>query len=314
MELTRVAAVARGQHSNPAGASRPAAASRTDRADIPAAVAEPVLDLVTGPLRPATVLAVHSAAVILGCDPPAAPAGDAVTRVVTVLAAEGSGVPNGVRTMLHSAGRPFEHLAPGAAAFVGARSIRLPGLQLRGVRIVRTGVPLVPASPAAVTTIARAARGATRGIPEQPVLALAEALATGCPARLRAAVTALVGLGLGSTPGGDDVLCGTLAGLHATGRRGLAEQVAVAALDQVASRTPLVSADLLRLAACRHACAEALAVVRAAAAGQPTGALLRALDRLLAVGHTSGADLTTGLALGLGTPALAGRATGPTPS
>lgn len=306
------------------------------RDGIPAAVAEPVFDLVSGPLRPATVLAVHSAAVILACDGPG-PGGDAVvTRVVTVLAAEGSGVPHGVRTALHAADRPFGRLSPGDAAFVGALGIRLPDLRLRAVRTVRTAVPLVQPSPTAVTAIAYAARSARRGVPDRAVRALAEALAAHSAARLRAAVTALVGLGSGSTPGGDDVLCGVLAGLHATGRAGLAEQIAIAALHGVATRTPLVSADLLRLAAGGNACAEAIAVLRAcdgrsaavsrtvsrtvsrAASGAvtpapspaptrapspaPFAALARALDRLLAIGHTSGADLATGLAMGLGIP------------
>jgi hypothetical protein len=266
------------------------------RPTIPAAAAQPILDLLTGPLRPASVLAAHSAAVTLAVD-----TGNH-TRVVTVLTVQASGVPNGLRTALHAADRPFAHLHPGDAAFVGAGRTELPGLRLAVVRTVRTAVPVVRPSPAAVAAITAAARGAARGLADAPVDALRAALAAGTPAELRRAVSALVGLGSGSTPGGDDVLCGALAGLYAGGRSALVQQVSVAALDQLAQRTTLVSADLLRLAAAGHACAEATAVLQAAGRGADA-ALHRALTGLLAVGHTSGADLTTGLAVGLGVPA-----------
>ena len=308
MELTDLTVTAR----RPATAQRPRPVAGDH--PLPAAVAEPVADLVTGGLRAATVLAVHSAAVIVTCDD------GEPTRVVTVLAAEASGVPNGLRTALHAADRPFAHLAPGDAAFVGGGGVQLPGLRMRAVRMVRPAVPRVhpdaPAGPRAVAAVAEAATAAPRGVPEAPVRALREALAAGGPVALRSAVHGLVGLGSGSTPGGDDVLCGALAGLHATGRTALADLVAAAALHGVDGRTPLVSADLLRLAARGQACAEAGAVLHAiAAAGggrrpgarQPANASLddalhRSIGRLLAVGHTSGADLATGLAIGLGAP------------
>ena len=92
------------------------------------------------------------------------------------------------------------------------------------------------------------------------------------PAAIRRAVRALVGLGSGSTPGGDDVVAGTLAGLHAIGRDVLVQQMWAAARDDLAARTTLVSADLLRLAARGHACAEAIGVLRAASLSGPTAA------------------------------------------
>jgi hypothetical protein len=106
----------------------------------------------------------------------------------------------------------------------------------------------------------------------------------------------MVGLGKGLTPGGDDVLAGLLVGLHAMGHLELARSISGRALDAVVDRTTLLSADLLRLAADGHACIEALALLRAVHTGHqvPT-----ALDRLLSIGHTSGADLATGLAMGL---------------
>jgi hypothetical protein len=290
-----VPAGASGSAALPEVAERPAPLSIPRPVAVPAAAGPPVVDLLTGPLRPAAVLAVHSAAVTLAVDT------GHRSRVVTVLTVEASGVPNGLRTALHAADRPFAHLRPGDAAVVGAGRAELPGLQLSVVRTVRTGVPPVLALPAAVATITAAARDARRGLPDAPVDALREALAVGAASEVRRAVSALVGLGAGSTPGGDDVLCGTLAGLHATGRSALVQQVSVAALDGLEQRTTLVSADLLRLAAAGHACAEAVEVLLAAARG-PGPLLHRALGRLLAVGHTSGADLATGLAVALEVP------------
>ncbi len=300
MTLVRVPPVRREPASRAVAGSAAQRLGDTDRtavrAAIPLVIAQPIVDLVTGPLQPATVVATHSAAVLLSCDA-VEPA-----RVIAVLTAEASGVPNGARTTLRAADRPFAGLAVGDAAFVGGGGIQLRGLALRAARSVRTGVPRVHVSAGAVARIGAAATmSAKHGVPWEPVAELQAALAAGVPARLRAVVAALVGLGTGSTPGGDDVLCGTLAGLHATGREVLAHQVAVAALDDVASRTPLLSADLLRLAAAGHACTEADAVLRAAARG-PGLDLDRAVAALLSIGHTSGTDLATGLALGLGAP------------
>jgi hypothetical protein len=282
---------------DPVAVARPAGTppAVTRPAAIPAAAGQPVIDLLTGPLRPAAVLAVHSAAVTLAVDT------GCRTRVVTLLTVEASGVPNGLRTALHAADRPFAQLRAGDAAFVGAGRAELPGLKLTVVRTVRTAVPPVRPLPAAVTAIAAAAHDARRGLPDAPVDALREALAVGTASQVRRTVSALVGLGAGSTPGGDDVLCGTLAGLHATGRSGLVQQVSVAALDGLEQRTTLVSADLLRLAAAGHACAEATEGLVVAGRG-PDPVLRRALARLLAVGHTSGADLATGLAVALAVP------------
>ncbi|MBN9608416.1 MAG: hypothetical protein BGO26_19730 [Actinobacteria bacterium 69-20] len=274
---------------------------------IPAAVAIPVLDLVAGELTPATILAAYSAAVVLCCEPRA----DRPARIVTVLAREASGVPNGVRTALTAADRPFRKLTEGDAAFVGGGGIQLTGMRLRAVRTVRTAVSHITPSPRAVRRIGDVAGGAPRGVADEPVGALRAALATGDAAGLRAAVRALVGLGTGSTPGGDDVLAGTMAGLLATDRAVLAHQIAAALLPDLAARTPVVSADLLRLAAQGNVCTEAGAVILAAAehgcrSANPSSDLGsdldRALARLLAIGHTSGADMATGLAIGLGVP------------
>lgn len=298
---------------------------RSDRAAaagprrVPIAVARPIVDLVTGALTPATVLAAHTKAVVLVVEPLAAASavtgGTDTARIVTLTTREGSGVPNGARTAFTAADQPFAGLHPGDAAFVGAGGIRVGSHHFHAVRAVRTEVPRIVAHPDSAHRIARRAAAAARGVADAPVAALRDALAAADASRLRAAVRALVGLGAGSTPGGDDVLSGTMAGLLATGRDVPAQQIAAAALPDVASRTPLMSADLLRLAATGNVCEEAGAVLRAAAAPtrrprtphSPTypahpavDALDAALTGLIAIGHTSGADLATGLAIGLG--------------
>jgi len=105
------------------------------------------------------------------------------------------------------------------------------------------------------------------------------------------------------------VLAGLLTGLHAAGRPDVAGRIAGRALHRIDERTTLLSADLLRLAAAGQACLEVLALVRAihrppTANGAPgrRGAgptVTAAINRLLSIGHTSGADLATGLAIGL---------------
>lgn len=299
---------------------------------VPIAIAHPIANLVIGTLRPATVLAAHSAAVVLCVEPMpgldidrvdgSAPGSSApgsagagstgaaglnpgstigVARIVTLLAREASGVPNGARTALRAADRPFAGINAGDAAFVGAGGIRLPDRYFHAVRTIRTGVPYIAPAPDAAEIIANTAAAALRGVADEPVDELREALDIGDASRLRAAVHALVGLGTGSTPGGDDVLAGTMAGLKSIRRDIRAEQIAAAALPNIDTRTPLMSADLLRLAAAGHVCAEAGAVLRAAAGSAAD--LQHALVGLLRIGHTSGADLATGIAIGLGAAA-----------
>ncbi|MFE7236181.1 DUF2877 domain-containing protein [Streptomyces sp. NPDC057596] len=134
---------------------------------------------------------------------------------------------------------------------------------------------------------------AARGPPRRP-RSRAHARHGGTAARRRAA-RALLGLGPGATPSGDDFLCGLL----------LAAQVQprppdwLAALAHIAaeadSLTPPVSEALLRHAA-EGLCIPQVAVLLRAAAtgGDPSGPV----TALLTVGHSSGCDLLHGLCAG----------------
>ncbi len=133
------------------------------------------------------------------------------------------------------------------------------------------------------------------------------ALAASCAAGdLAAAVEAaeqLVGLGPGLTPSGDDILAGLLLALRLLGgviRGGtravwLADWLSAAVTSDAGERTTSLSATLLHCAARGQATGEVAAVLRGLAGQEPAAP---AVTRLLASGHTSGADLAAGLAAG----------------
>lgn len=253
----------------------------------PASAAAGVDALLTGPARDGVVLGVLTEAVIVQVQT------DHGSRVLCLLTARASGVPNGVRpagvltVAEHRVGDPVR---------VGGRRISTGGLDVSVVRSWPSAVRPIRPTPGGLADLTRAAACAERGVPQAAVESLRDACdqpgfggSGGEPA-----VDALIGWGQGLTPGGDDVVAGLLIGLHATDSADLVRRIT--AVDRWSLRTTLLSADLLRLAAAGHACLEVLAVLAALHAGGP---LRAATDRLLSVGHTSGADLATGLAIGL---------------
>jgi hypothetical protein len=273
------------------------------------ATASAVAPLLTGPVLEGTVLGAFSRAVIVGLHTESGP------RVVSLLARGAAAVPNGVR--LVGTGAALHGVQVGAQALVGAGRVRIGQLDIEVARTWNSRVPRIDPDPGAAASLAAAASRAERGVPDVPIHRLAAALTgsggfdrSDADGDLDAAVDGLVGLGRGLTPGGDDVLAGLLTGLHATGRAGLATQIGQRVLHGITERTTLLSADLLRLAAAGHACLEALAVLRAihqppsvSAAPRHHGAgapMMEPINGLLSIGHTSGADLATGLVLGLG--------------
>ncbi|MFE9311980.1 DUF2877 domain-containing protein [Streptomyces sp. NPDC006706] len=120
-------------------------------------------------------------------------------------------------------------------------------------------------------------------------------LAHGGTAARRCAARALLGLGPGATPSGDDFLCGLLLAAQVQ-RRPPDWLVALAHIAAEADRlTPPVSAALLRQAAEGLCIPQVAALLRAAATGgDPSGPV----TALLAVGHSSGCDLLHGLCAG----------------
>lgn len=110
----------------------------------------------------------------------------------------------------------------------------------------------------------------------------------------------LVGLGPGLTPAGDDVLCGLLLGLRATGRdrdRCALERTVTPLLG----RTTALSATLLQQAAAGYAVPPVVRLLQAWHGG--AGPQLAGLGaEVAAVGHTSGPALLLGLAATLAPP------------
>jgi Protein of unknown function (DUF2877) len=283
-------------------------------------------ELLRGTRRPARVVVALPAAVYLEVHGEREVHGDreAAGRWVAVLTREAVRVPIGLVTALRREEHPFRDVAVGSTAVIGDGGLRLRGeLGFRPVRYWDPSVPrlLRGLDPELVGRRADAlALDGALGVdgdrrvdgdrlgdgihrwPER-VGPLASALtpSSPCAERVAEAARALVGLGPGLTPAGDDVLAGALAALAAAGdeprRARLAE-----AVRPLLPRTSPISAALLDQARLGRAIPQVVTLLRALAG---SGELEAASSGLLAVGHTSGAALALGVRA-----ALAARATG----
>jgi hypothetical protein len=186
----------------------------------------------------------------------------------TVLA-EGATSPYVERGTLYLAGNPLR-----VGRFV---DVRVPRIDLG--RVLRAASPMV--------AVARPPRPAAAGLAALP-------LAPRIDADL---LRRLVGHGGGLTPLGDDVLCGWLAVLVATGH--LTEDVTAAVRD-VLDRTTLLSATLLDCALHGEVLPEFTAYVAALRTPNEDAAA----GALMAIGHTSGAGLWWGARHALSTLAM----------
>lgn len=111
--------------------------------------------------------------------------------------------------------------------------------------------------------------------------------------RLADAVHALLGLGPGLTPAGDDVLAGALTTLRATGSHRADDLTAAIEAADPFSRTTTVSAGLLAYAAQGRCVPQLTALL--SALDSPGGDVYSAHRDLLTVGHTSGSALYAGV-------------------
>ena len=109
--------------------------------------------------------------------------------------------------------------------------------------------------------------------------------------RLEGAVAGVLGRGPGLTPSGDDALAGALLVAHAVG----AAPPFAAAVRARLHATTAVSAALLDAAADGFAAGDVVSLVDAVLAGDEA-AVAAALPAVLAIGHSSGRDLVTGVA------------------
>ncbi|MSO54280.1 MAG: DUF2877 domain-containing protein [Rhodospirillales bacterium] len=119
-------------------------------------------------------------------------------------------------------------------------------------------------------------------------------------------IEALIGLGPGLTPAGDDYLGGALIALRAFGRPAIADRLAVWALVAARRRTSTISRAHLAAAAAGEG-SEALHILLEALAKHRTGGLAAGLDRIDLIGHTSGWDALAGAVAACGLLVDAGR-------
>lgn len=211
---------------------------------------------------------------------------------------------------------PSDAVALPTALRLGARSSALPaadtpwGLEAGDRVLVGGGRVVLPAFDVVVvrawrpSRVRRVAPGAACTGDRAAVHALLDAAVSSCDPWLAPAVAAalgepeevaaLVGRGRGLTPSGDDALAGALLVTHA---RRSARPLAEAVRSRLGATTA-VSGALLGAAADGFAAAPVVALVDAAVVGH-VEATSRALGPVLALGHSSGRDLVTGVLAGL---------------
>ncbi len=260
----------------------------------PAAVSRRSADLLHGPSRTASVLARSPFGLYLGVG--------GTGRVLPLLSADALALPSALRLTTLAARELDWGVAVGGAVTVGGGEVLLPGMVVRAVRTWR------PASVQAPSARSRPHDhpGTTPRPGGLPTLALTDALDPALRQEARAVtsavlgaadpargVRALVGRGPGLTPSGDDALCGVLLCLAATGPTAAREALA-ATVRAAAHRTTAVGASLLADAADGCGVREVVRLVDALVAGDHrcSGRLLPAV---LALGHSSGADLLAGV-------------------
>ena len=237
-------------------------------------------------------------------------------RVLAVLASDAVPLPIGIRLALPSTEVRWG-VEPGTHVVVGEGRVRLPRADVVAARLLR---------PARVRP---APRGSTSSaaLPEPGVLGdLAHDLTAASLAGRSAepGVRGLVGVGRGLTPSGDDALCGvllTLAAVDAPSSRRALSAVRTA-VRRALPRTTSLSAALLVAAGAGYAVPDVARlvtlVVGAGSAGRNDGPETAAtagsggsvrpvgpspghadvtalVDRVLAIGHTSGRDLLSGV-------------------
>lgn len=240
-----------------------------------AAVSERSAHLLAAPVREGTVLAAFPSALYVGVDDGLLPVvARGALRLPTALVVAGAGP------------RVGWAVQPGDVVTVGGGEVVLPRVRVRAVREWRPRrVPV--ASDASVSHLPSGSPSAWRGVAAE----LAVRVVDGGP--LTTLVRRLVGAGPGLTPSGDDVLCGVLLGLRLLGHARSLPRLWDAVAQRLTTTTTL-SAALLVEAVQGYAVPPVVDLGEALVAGDGPG-LPAAVDRVLAVGHTSGADLLSGL-------------------
>jgi hypothetical protein len=247
---------------------------------VPASGQASVQSLISGPPRPADLIAAFPTAAYLRVGP---------GRIIAVLTHDAVRLPCGLVLAATSAERPLDGLS--GPAMTGGGRVRIGRLTVAVTRVVSAAAPLllVP-DPAAV-----ASAGGTLerlGFDEHGS-GLAERLAA--HGRDRGTVPGLVrqllGSGSGLTPSGDDVLAGFLVGGRSFGVP--ADELRAAVLAGAPGATTDLSATLLWHAARGESIPPVDSLLRALAADP--ACVDESLAAVLRVGHSSGVALATGV-------------------
>lgn len=263
----------------------------TLRTHVAAAAPEWVRDRLAGPVQECVVVHTGRHALYVSVS-----VGDDV-RCVGLLSATSSVVPCGLRTTAADldalTGGPSP-VQPGDVLNIGAGLLRLTAADVGVGRTVDLSAPqLDPAAADSMSAQLRAVLAdrlaAVRN--ELPTEALTM-LAHADPA----AVPLLLGRGSGLTPVGDDVVCGWLATMWAA--RADSRAIATAAAELSTAATTLLSATLLDRATDGDVLPEFRHLLLTLRSGDTSDeALAVDVNRLLAIGHTSGAGLLLGCLL-----------------
>lgn len=177
-------------------------------------------------------------------------------------------------------------------------ALRIPDIERARASLEQNDID-APQSPFGRASAALIAAGVSQLRTVSSILAESRA-ADGAPdAAVVAATGRLIGLGEGLTPTGDDIVTGLafLAAQPGMSLGRLLPSLAVG-IDAHASRTTLLSVVTMRAAGAGRGRQSMHDLCVALAAGD-THALQDAAARILAIGHSSGADLLTGLRLAL---------------
>ena len=260
-------------------------------ADVPAAVSSLAAPLLAADPRPGRVLAAFPTALYVALE--------RHDQVLTVLTRDALQLPTGLRVASTSRDLSWG-VSAGEQVRVGAGRVDLPTTSVVAVREwrpARVDVPIHadPPSPgrdrwegARELLVEAVAEGRLRALGAD----LARAVVAGAPEDdQHRALLGLVGAGRGLTPSGDDAVCGVLLALRGAGER-LAPTCR--ALDRALPRTTSLSASLLAAAAQGYAVPEVTRLVRALVSGDERSAATH-LPAVLAIGHSSGADLVAGV-------------------
>lgn len=247
-----------------------------------AAAADYLAELLRGPERAGEVVALRSHAALAAVD-----TGRGARLIAITAAADATRTANTL--LLTGVALP----GPGSRVRVGAGALQIAGRRHPILRYWPSGTAPQPVDPAAPHQLARWTSTAVRGLSTGTVFPLLTAVATG--SRLVEAARSLVGRGPGSTPAGDDVLAGVALSLRMTDRLGVLSQLHSAITPDLHDRTTALSADLLRAALAGHASPEVRSLLLTLRPGTSPERRRRAVQAVLALGSTSGADLLLGL-------------------